>query len=43
MYGVSENEGGCFVEKDVHNWFAEAGSPPFQQSGMQEVGSIQGI
>lgn len=34
---------GCFFEKDVQNWFVEAGSPPFQQSGMQEVGSIQGI
>lgn len=36
-------EEGCFVEEEVQNWFVEAGSPLFQQSGIQEVGSIQGL
>jgi len=34
---------GCFVEKEVQKWFVEAGSALSQQSGLQEVGSIQWI
>lgn len=34
---------GCFVEKEVQNWCAEADSPLFQYSGIQEMGGIEGI